>query len=122
VSLLADTARRLDGLGFSAPAVVVDERRARANIAAMAAKAAVSGVRLRPHFKTHDNVGVGRWFREAGVRHATVSSLAMAERFARDGWRDLTLAILVSIDTLATSDTATRAMATAPVVQAAAQG
>jgi len=96
VSLLADTARRLDGLGFSAPAVVVDERRARANIAAMAAKAAASGVRLRPHFKTHDNVGVGRWFREAGVRHATVSSLAMAERFARDGWRDLTLAILVN--------------------------
>ncbi len=74
----------------------MDEARARANIAAMAAKAAAAGVRLRPHFKTHDNVGVGRWFREAGVGCATVSSLAMAERFAADGWNDLTLAILVN--------------------------
>jgi D-serine deaminase-like pyridoxal phosphate-dependent protein len=96
VSALADTARRLDRPEFLAPGVVVDEARARANIAFMAAKAAASGVRLRPHFKTHDNVGVARWFREAGVGHATVSSLAMAERFAGDGWHDLTLAILVN--------------------------
>jgi D-serine deaminase-like pyridoxal phosphate-dependent protein len=96
VSLLADTARLLDGLDLEAPAVVVDETRARANLAAMAARAAASGTRLRPHFKTHDNVGVGRWFREAGVRHAAVSSLAMAGRFALDGWDDLTLAILVN--------------------------
>jgi D-serine deaminase-like pyridoxal phosphate-dependent protein len=93
---LADTARRLDRPEFLAPGVVVDEARARANLAAMAAKAAASGVRLRPHFKTHDNVGVARWFRDAGVGHATVSSLAMAERFAADGWHDLTLAILVN--------------------------
>lgn len=93
---LAATARLLDRLPVAAPTVLVDEARARANIAAMAAKAAACGVRLRPHFKTHDNVGVGRWFREAGVRHATVSSLAMAERFARDGWHDLTLAVLVN--------------------------
>lgn len=96
VAPLADTARRLDRLAAGAPGVVVDEVRARANIASLTAKAAASGVRLRPHFKTHDNVGVARWFREAGVGHATVSSLAMAERFARDGWYDLTLAILVN--------------------------
>ncbi|MFN2370315.1 MAG: alanine racemase [Candidatus Krumholzibacteriia bacterium] len=94
--LLAAAARLLDRLPVTGPAMLVDEARARANIAAMAAKATASGVRLRPHFKTHDNVGVGRWFRDAGVRHATVSSLAMAERFARDGWHDLTLAVLVN--------------------------
>ena len=94
--LLAETCRLLDRLPLAGPAVVVDETRARASIARMAAKAAASGVRLRPHFKTHRNVGVGRWFREAGVRHATVSSLAMAAQFARDGWHDLTVAILVN--------------------------
>jgi D-serine deaminase-like pyridoxal phosphate-dependent protein len=96
LSTLAQAARRLDHLPCAGPHLVVDEARARANIAAMAAKAARSGVRLRPHFKTHDSVGVGRWFREAGVTGATVSSLAMAERFVRDGWTDLTLAVLVN--------------------------
>lgn len=91
---LADTARCLDDLPPGAPSVVVDEARARANIGAMVAKGAASGVRLRPHFKTHANVGVGRWFREAGVSRATVSSLAMAAQFAGDGWHDLTLARL----------------------------
>ncbi len=98
----ADTAGRLDELfsrlpvapGRDAPALVVDERRARANIAAMCAKAATAGVALRPHFKTHQNVGVGRWFREAGVGAATVSSAGMALRFADDGWNDLLIAVL----------------------------
>ena len=95
MGLLADTACHLVDLPAGAPSVVVDEARARANIGAMVAKAAASGVRLRPHFKTHANVGVGRWFREAGVAQATVSSLAMAAQFAGDGWHDLTLARLV---------------------------
>ena len=95
MSLLAATSRHLDRLDLAPPAVLVDERRARANLAAMAARAAASDVGFRPHFKTHDNVGVGRWFREAGVRRITVSSLAMAERFARDGWVDQTVAVLV---------------------------
>ena len=93
--MLRETARLLDRPAAPAPSIVVDETRARANIAAMARKAALSGVRFRPHFKTHQNVGVGRWFAEAGVRCATVSSLPMAERFARAGWNDLMLAILI---------------------------
>lgn len=95
MGLLSDSARALDACAVAAPCLVVDEGRARANIAAMAARAAASGVALRPHFKTHASVGVGRWFREAGVRRATVSSLAMAGQFAADGWDDLTLAVLV---------------------------
>jgi D-serine deaminase-like pyridoxal phosphate-dependent protein len=91
---LADTARTLETTVAKAPALVVDEARARANLAVMAARAAASGVVLRPHFKTHASVGVGRWFRQAGVRQATVSSMAMAEQFAADGWDDLTLAVL----------------------------
>lgn len=95
MGLLNETARLLDDLPLDVPAVVVDVARARANLAAMAGRADASGVRLRPHFKTHANVGVGRWFREAGVTRATVSSLAMARQFSRDGWHDLTLARLI---------------------------
>jgi D-serine deaminase-like pyridoxal phosphate-dependent protein len=58
----------------------------------MAERAATAGVRLRPHFKTHQSHAVGRWCRELGVEAITVSSLAMAEYFAADGWHDITLA------------------------------
>jgi D-serine deaminase-like pyridoxal phosphate-dependent protein len=58
----------------------------------MVARAQAAGVVLRPHFKTHQSHGVGRWFRQAGIQAITVSSLAMAEYFAADGWDDITLA------------------------------
>lgn len=109
MGLLADSARVLDACAAEAPALVVDEARARANIAGMVGRAAASGVALRPHFKTHASVGVGRWFREAGVRRATVSSLAMARQFAADGWDDLTLAVLLDPAALdAVADLASR--------------
>lgn len=95
MGLFTDTARLLERLPLDAPALLVDEARARANIAAMCAKVEASHTSLRPHFKTHQNVGVGRWFREAGVRKATVSSYDMAVQFADDGWDDLTIAMLV---------------------------
>jgi D-serine deaminase-like pyridoxal phosphate-dependent protein len=94
--MLNATSRLLAGLGLSGPSLVIDERRARANIAAMAGKAAASGVRLRPHFKTHQSGAVGRWFAEAGVTAVTVSSAAMAEACAEFGWRDITVGILVN--------------------------
>ena len=94
--MLADTCRLLAGLDLDAPTLVIDEKRARANIARMAAKATASNVRFRPHFKTHRNLQVGEWFREAGVDRITVSSLAMAEKFAAAGWHDITLAFLIN--------------------------
>lgn len=77
---------------LSEPVLLLDEARARRNIARMQARAQAAGVALRPHFKTHQSHAVGRWFREAGVDRITVSSLAMAEYFAADGWDDITLA------------------------------
>lgn len=70
---------------------------AQRNIRRMAAKAHRSGTRFRPHFKTHQSHHIGRWFRDAGVSHITVSSLAMAEYFAADGWEDITIAIPVNL-------------------------
>ncbi|NZA27456.1 alanine racemase [Luteimonas sp. SJ-92] len=77
---------------LSEPVLLLDAARARHNLERMAERAAAAGVRLRPHFKTHQSHEVGRWFREVGVEEITVSSLAMAEYFAEDGWRDITLA------------------------------
>ncbi len=79
------------------PTLMLDETRARRNIWQMADKAAASGVRFRPHFKTHQSAGVGEWFREAGVEAITVSSVDMARYFARNGWSDVTIAFPVNI-------------------------
>ncbi len=59
----------------------------------MAEKARGLGLRFRPHFKTHQSLSVGRWFRDYGVGAIAVSSLDMASYFASDGWTDITLAI-----------------------------
>jgi D-serine deaminase-like pyridoxal phosphate-dependent protein len=74
------------------PTLVVDRARAERNIERMAAKAAASGVRFRPHFKTHNSVEVGEWFRRFGVTAITVSSVEHAGTFADAGWDDITIA------------------------------
>src|SRR5947209_13158611 len=78
--------------GITRPTLVVDAARARRNIARMAAKAVASGTRFRPHVKTHQSPAIAAWYRAAGVDAITVSSVAMAERFAVSGWADITVA------------------------------
>lgn len=79
------------------PTVLLDGRRARRNIAVMADKARRSGVRFRPHFKTHQSAGIGEWFRAEGVSAITASSLDMALYFADHGWSDITVAFPVNV-------------------------
>lgn len=74
------------------PTLVLDESRARRNIARMAGRARRLGVRFRPHFKTHQSQHIGRIFREFGVEAITVSSVDMAAYFADDGWKDILIA------------------------------
>ncbi|RMG79679.1 MAG: alanine racemase, partial [Bacteroidetes bacterium] len=69
----------------------------RANIRRMVGKARKNGVRLRPHFKTHQSAEIGEWFRAEGVSQIAVSSLVMAEYFAGAGWSDITVAFPVNI-------------------------
>ena len=85
----------LDSL--TTPTLLLDGGRARRNIERMAARARDGGVRFRPHFKTHQSAGVGAWFRQAGVRAITVSSVAMARYFADHGWEDITIAFPVNL-------------------------
>jgi len=67
------------------------------NIGKMARKAQNSGVRFRPHFKTHQSAEVGEWFREFGVVSITVSSVDMATYSSKNGWKDITIAFPVNI-------------------------
>ena len=74
------------------PVIVLDERRCKRNIKKMAAKAESTGCLLRPHFKTHQSIEIGSWFKEAGIREITVSSTGMASYFASAGWNNITIA------------------------------
>lgn len=79
------------------PHLLVDELQARANIESFVKKAARHSLLFRPHFKTHQSVQVGEWFREAGVHAITVSSLLMARKFAAAGWNDITIAFPLNV-------------------------
>lgn len=90
------TSRRLVAMGITRPTLLVDRRRAAANLALFADRARAAGARLRPHVKTHQAPAIAAWQRAAGAAGLTVSSLAMATYFADHGWDDLTLAILAN--------------------------
>lgn len=79
------------------PTLLLDKSKCLKNIEEIADKAKRCGVELRPHFKTHQSREIGRWFRAAGVDKITVSSLKMAEYFAADDWRDITVAFPVNV-------------------------
>ncbi len=79
------------------PTLLLDKQKCLSNISIMAEKARKNKVIFRPHFKTHQSHEVGRWFRKFGVEKITVSSMKMAEYFASDGWKDITVAFPVNI-------------------------
>ena len=81
---------------IEAPTLLLNETIARQNIQRMAEKARRSGVRFRPHFKTHQSAAVGAWFRDYGVEAITCSSINMARYFADNGWEDITIAFPVN--------------------------
>tara|TARA_B100000767_G_scaffold263225_1_gene276751 strand:- start:9603 stop:10688 length:1086 start_codon:yes stop_codon:yes gene_type:complete len=78
------------------PTLFIDPNRCKKNIRKMAVKAIRSKVEFRPHFKTHQSLEIGRWFKSAGVTKATVSSLKMADYFAKE-WDDITVAFPTNI-------------------------
>ncbi len=74
------------------PTLVIRKSQALKNIAKVLDKTASRNILCRPHFKTHQSVEVGSWYREAGIKAITVSSVEMAEKFARDSWTDIIIA------------------------------
>lgn len=86
-----------NGLDFiTSPTLLLDEKKCRKNIRRMVAKANRHGLDFRPHFKTHQSADIGEWFREAGVKGITVSSVSMANYFSRHGWKEITIAFPVN--------------------------
>jgi D-serine deaminase-like pyridoxal phosphate-dependent protein len=79
------------------PIAIIDKKKVKNNIKRMANKANKSNIKFRPHFKTHQSKDIGAWFTEYGVTAITVSSLDMANYFAREGWSDITLAVPFNI-------------------------
>jgi D-serine deaminase-like pyridoxal phosphate-dependent protein len=84
-------------LTLTEPTLLIDKQKCLRNIRMIVEKAGKNNLILRPHFKTHQAHEVGRWFREAGVTKITASSLKMAEYFAEDGWKDITVAFPVNV-------------------------
>ena len=78
------------------PVLMLDEKKCKENIAKMVSKAKKNEVSLRPHFKTHQSLEIGRWFQKLGIDRITVSSFEMAEYFQRE-WDDITVAFPVNI-------------------------
>jgi D-serine deaminase-like pyridoxal phosphate-dependent protein len=78
--------------GLDTPAMLIDLDVAEANIAKMAAFAERSGLRLRPHFKTHKSVEMARRQLAAGAVGLCVATVTEAQVLATAGLTDLTLA------------------------------
>jgi D-serine deaminase-like pyridoxal phosphate-dependent protein len=88
-------------IAIKTPTIIIDEGRARRNIAVMQHKAITQGIKFRPHFKTHQSVFIGKWYQEAGVRAITVSSVKMANYFANNDWKDILIAFPVNLREIA---------------------
>lgn len=81
---------------ITSPALVLDKQRCLENIKRMAMKAKASAVKFRPHFKTHQSAKIGEWFKTQGINSITVSSVVMANYFAKNGWDDITIAFPIN--------------------------
>lgn len=79
------------------PTLLLDENKCKRNIQRMTAKAKRLQVKLIPHMKTPQSLAVAGWCADEGVTAITVSSLKMAEYFARAGWKDITVAFPVNV-------------------------
>jgi D-serine deaminase-like pyridoxal phosphate-dependent protein len=79
------------------PTLLLNKEIALRNIENMVRKANDLQLNFRPHFKTHQSAEISQWFRAAGVKAITVSSLTMANYFADFGWDDITIAFSVNI-------------------------
>jgi len=83
-------------MNFSTPTLIVNKTIALNNLDRMINVANKNNLILRPHFKTHQSIEIGNWFKEKGVTSITVSSIKMAEFFSSE-WDDITIAFPLNI-------------------------
>src|SRR4051812_8922759 len=80
-------------LQIKTPSLLLDMDRVKKNAATMSEIANRNGVRLRPHVKTHKCIEVARIQTEGHDSGVTVSTLAEASAFSKDGFTDITYAV-----------------------------
>lgn len=85
-------------LELSTPTLVVDLDILNRNISAMAVHAESTGVRLRPHAKTHKCIEIAGLQVAAGARGLTVASVSEAEVFAAAGFEDIFIGYPLWVD------------------------
>jgi len=73
------------------PGILIDRARVLANIDRLQAAANRSGIRLRPHTKTHKSPLVARWQLDRGAAGICCAKLGEAEVFAEAGFDDIRL-------------------------------
>jgi len=75
------------------PCLIIDQARLEANLSAM--QAGATGVRLRPHTKTHKMIALARRQEEMGAQGITVAKASEAAVFVEAGFRDVRIAYTV---------------------------
>lgn len=88
----------MEHMNIVRPTLVLNKTICLQNIELMQEKAKRHQLQFRPHFKTHQSIEIGRWYRELGVTQIAVSSVSMASYFASDGWDDITISIPFNIN------------------------
>ena len=83
-------------MNFSTPTLVINKAISLKNLDRMIDVANTNNLVLRPHFKTHQSIEIGTWFKEKGVTSITVSSISMAKFFSSE-WNDITIAFPLNI-------------------------
>lgn len=75
------------------PTLLIDLEKLKANVSKMKAKCEANGLKLLPHFKTHQSAAIGHIIKEQGIEGITVSSIKMARYFANNGFERIHLAL-----------------------------
>ena len=83
-------------MNFSTPTLVINKAISLKNLDRMIDVANMNNLVLRPHFKTHQSIEIGTWFKEKGITSITVSSISMAKFFSSE-WNDITIAFPLNI-------------------------
>ena len=80
------------------PTLLIDKNKVVNNIARIASRTGSGETQLWPHFKTHQSVEIGEWFKDYSINGITVSSVSMARYFARAGWQDIYIAFPLNVN------------------------
>jgi D-serine deaminase-like pyridoxal phosphate-dependent protein len=90
-------------LDLESPAFLIDAARLERNSRMMLRRSGELGVQLRPHVKTHKSVEIARLQLGGREGPVTVSTLAEARAFSQSGFEDITYAVPISPQKLASA-------------------